>query len=316
MAPSFTTLGIIIMIIIGAGLTGCIAAHIFPNSQIHEYLEVPKVHKALLRFRSDAVSSLTGIPFKKVKVYKGVYKDCQFINPSIRDMNHYSRKVSGGIYDRSIGNLDPDVRYIAPYDFHQQLLERLSSRIVYGSSASLVGFAEPVISTLPLPVLLRKVGREFSYGSENKLDSSPIYVTTLNVSDCESFQTIYYPGQDTKVYRASLTGDKLIIESIERITYKDVKYVISSFGLAKDKCCGGPDFSDRNVEQTIGKFVPLEENYRRELMYTITNEHGIYSLGRHATWRKVLLDDIVNDCHRILSMINTSQYDKMIGKMK
>ena len=60
------------MNIIGAGLTGCLAAYAFKDAVIHEYLKEPRVHKAVLRFRTDEVSKLTGIPFKKVLVHKAV----------------------------------------------------------------------------------------------------------------------------------------------------------------------------------------------------------------------------------------------------
>ena len=41
------------MNIIGAGLTGLIAAYAFKDAVIHEYLKEPRVHKAVLRFRSE-----------------------------------------------------------------------------------------------------------------------------------------------------------------------------------------------------------------------------------------------------------------------
>ena len=70
------------------------------------------------------------------------------------------------------------------------------------------------------------------------------------------------------------------------------------------------------MEQKIGKFEPLEEEYRKQLMFDITSALGIYSLGRHATWRKIPLDDVVNDIQRIESMLKTSAYDRMLGKTK
>ena len=45
-------------------------------------------------------------------------------------------------------------------------------------------------------------------------------------------------------------------------------------------------------------------------------KYGIYSLGRHATWRKILLDDVVGDIERIQSMMKTSAYDRMLGKTR
>lgn len=299
------------MNIIGAGLTGLIAAYAFKDAVIHEYLEAPRVHKAVLRFRTEEVSKLTGIPFKKVTVHKAVSVSGGFVTPNLRHMNHYSLKVTGGYYDRSIGNLEPSVRYIAPIDFHQQMLDKHKDRIFFGSDVQLVDMAVPVISTLPLGVLIDKFKLDAKM-PEQALASAPIYVTTVDYAHCDLYQTIYFPELDTPVYRASMTGGQLIIESMEPLDYIQVMYVQKTFGLP----CTPPKKDQRDVKQVIGKFHPLEETYRQQLMYDITTALGIYSLGRHATWRKILLDDVVKDIQRIESMLKTSAYDRMLGKTK
>jgi hypothetical protein len=48
-----------------------------------------------------------------------------------------------------------------------------------------------------------------------------------------------------------------------------------------------------------GKIVPLETEVRREVLRAITDQTCIYSLGRFATWRQVLLDDVVDDVLKI-----------------
>lgn len=299
------------MNIIGAGLTGCLAAYAFKNAVIHEYLEKPNVHKAVLRFRSDAVSNLTGIPFKQVTVYKGVYMNGEFVNPDIRMMNMYSRKVTGGYSDRSITNLDPVVRYIAPIDFHDRMLAVLADRINYGSSVQLVDMKRPVISTLPLPVVLTMLNKGTDHFSGNKLDSRPIHVLNMKIPNADIYQTIYYPDIKSSVYRASMTGDQLIVESVSPVSGIVLDGVLKSFGfrvdIGSDPVC---------TVQQFGKFIPLDSDYRKDLMYTLTSEENIYSLGRHATWRKILLDDVVQDLQRIESMIKTSAYDRLLGRMK
>ena len=59
-------------LIVGAGLAGCIAAHLFRDKQVFEISEREDMesHKAVLRFRSDELSNILGVPFKKVKVQK------------------------------------------------------------------------------------------------------------------------------------------------------------------------------------------------------------------------------------------------------
>lgn len=299
------------MNIIGAGLTGCLAAYAFKDAVIHEYLKAPRVHKAVLRFRTEEVSKLTGIPFKKVLVYKAVSVGGGFVTPNLRHMNHYSLKVTGGYFERSIGNLEPSIRYIAPIDFHQQMLDYHKDRIFYGSDVPLTEMSTPVISTLPLGVLVDKFKLDAQL-PVSALAAAPIFVTTVEYPHCDLYQTVYFPDLGTPVYRASMTGSQMIIESMAPVQDMHVKDVQNTFGLP-------PKFvevENRNVEQVNGKFTPLEETYRKQLMYDITSSLGIYSLGRHATWRKILLDDVVNDIQRIESMLKTSAYDRMLGKTK
>lgn len=295
------------MNIIGAGLTGCLAACAFKNSVIHEFLPEPKRHRAVLRFRTEEVSELTGIPFKRVTVHKAVSVSGGFVTPNLRLMNQYSQKVTGGYYDRSIGDLSPSVRFVAPIDFHDILLDRLRDRIVCSSPIDLEKLDLPIISTLPLPILLKKLNDD-AIAQTAKV--APIFVTTINFKDCDLYQTVYFPDSTTKAYRVSMTGNQMIIESMEPMYTDQIFQVIDVFGLPRTH----PD--QHNVKQEHGKFVELEESYRQNLMYEITRDHGIYSLGRHATWRKILLDDVVHDLKRIESMIKTSAYDRMLGKMK
>lgn len=297
------------MNIIGAGLTGCLAAYAFKDAVVHEYLEAPKVHKAVLRFRTEEVSKLTGIPFKKVLVHKAVAVGRDFVTPTLRHMNQYSLKVTGGYFERSIGNLEPATRYIAPVDFHQRMLDHLDGRVFYGSDVELVDMETPVISTLPLKVLIDKFKLDAQLPKE-ALASAPIYVTTVDHPHCELYQTVYFPDPCTSIYRVSMTGSQMIIESMAPITRVDLDRVCDLLYLPRNKA------NQINFKQVIGKFEPLEEDYRKQLMYDITSSLGIYSLGRHATWRKILLDDVVQDISRIESMMKTSAYNRMLGKMK
>lgn len=298
------------MNIIGAGLTGLLAAYAFKDAVIHEYLKEPRVHKAVLRFRTEEVSKLTGIPFKKVTVQKDVYSNGRFVGADLRHMNHYSLKVTGGFSQRSIGDLKPVERYIAPLDFHQQMLDHHKDRIFYDSDVPLTQMSIPVISTLPLNVLIEKFGLDAKL-PEQALSNAPIYVTTVTFAHCDLYQTVYFPDLDMSVYRASITGSQMIIESMAPIDMKMVHCIKDVFGLS-----GAWEVGSFNFKQVIGKFEPLDEEYRKQLMYDITTALGIYSLGRHATWRKILLDDVVHDIECIQSMMKTSAYDRMLGKTK
>lgn len=290
-------------------MTGCLAAYAFKNSVIHEYLETPNTHDAVLRFRSNQISELTGIPFKKVTVHKGIFYQGEFVEPNVRLMNMYSKKVTGGYFDRSISNIDSVVRYVAPADFHRRMLNNLGDRIIYNSDVDVELASRPVISTLPLPVLATKIGMVLDLPQASKAE--PIYVSTVEVEDCELYQTVYIPSPVQSAYRLSFTGNRLIVETTMEVHEDYIGKLLSEvFGVNNPY-----KLIEMNKEQKLGKFVPLEEEYRKRLMLDITQRHGIYSLGRHATWRKVLLDDIYKDIEKIERMIKHSAYDLMVGKL-
>jgi hypothetical protein len=66
----------------------------------------------------------------------------------------------------------------------------------------------------------------------------------------------------------------------------------------------------KSSTQKYGKILPIDERLRKEFIFYLTKEHGIYSLGRFATWRQLLLDDIVPDIGIIDKFISQdSAYD-------
>jgi hypothetical protein len=66
------------------------------------------------------------------------------------------------------------------------------------------------------------------------------------------------------------------------------------------------------VEQKYGKIIPLPDAVRKRVLHRLTQEHGIFSLGRFATWRNVLLDDVVQDIAVLRKLMKASQYERKI----
>jgi len=90
------------MIILGAGLSGLLAARCLQQFKpiiIEKQSSLPNNHSALLRFRSNEIAQITGLPFKEVNVYKGVLTESGIITntPTIRDFNAYSIKATGQV---------------------------------------------------------------------------------------------------------------------------------------------------------------------------------------------------------------------------
>lgn len=316
------------MIIFGAGMSGCIAGVVFDDAIILESGDSPAMnHKALLRFRDDTVAKAVGIPFKKVRVHKAIWYHAKERPVTPQMMNLYSQKVTGRFMDRSIANMDPVTRWVAPPDFHQRLLDRLDYRIHYnhrvtglydnGIAVTIQGQdgiyhrepigRGPIISTLPIYVNAGIAGME---APEWNYDDRQVFVTKLWVHNCDCYTSVYYPDPDVVVARASITGDTLIIESMLPLKPGSVATVAESMGLRNAEM----DVILEDQPQLPGKIVPMTRADRRDFIYNLTTKENIYSLGRFATWRNVLIGDVLQDAYAIRDMIQRDGYSRRRGK--
>jgi hypothetical protein len=294
------------MRIIGAGLSGLLCGALNHGSTIYEaHAGLPNNHGAILRFRSDAIGKALGIPFKKVSVHKAVWNHGYVANDP-RVQNQYSRKVTGAYLSRSIANIDMVERYIAPSDFIQQLADRCN--IVYsrpfpecfGASIGEI----PTVSTIPMQAMMRTLNIPMREG-DVAFKMSTIYTKTFQIANADLYQTIYYPALDCDVYRASFTGDKLICEYVCEPKSDNRDVIFHSFGLSPDmEFTVAAEFR----EQKYGKIVPINNDQRRVIMGKMTHEYAIYSLGRYATWRNILLDDVFEDIFKIRDLMRLDHY--------
>jgi len=158
-----------------------------------------------------------------------------------------------------------------------------------------------LVSTAPLPLVLKQL----DIAAPFEFPRAPIHVTRWHVPGADVFQTIYFPERGIGLYRASITGDTLIAESVDPIEEDDEREIERAFGIALGNC-------ERleAVEQKYGKIAPVDDAVRKQLLFRLTHEHNIYSLGRFATWRNVLLDDVVDDITVIKRLLKTNNaYD-------
>lgn len=295
------------MIIYGAGMAGLLAANVLrrKNPVVCEAAkELPLNHKALLRFRSDACSRATGIPFRKVRVQKAVVYDDQLLERGTLALNNmYSQKVTGSVLDRSILNTDTCDRYVAPDDFTSQLGAQLNIAYKTPLGPEVLRrdeHSEPAISTLPMPVLMKLVNwtpvPEFAW--------KPVWVINAWLRSCDVYQTLYYPGLEP-YYRASITKDQVIIECISRPdeNVEDLVFrVLRNFGIDGDSIdCSKPATIK---EQKYGKITPLANGEGRRFITYMTDRYRVYSLGRFATWRNILLDEVAHDIQVIERIID------------
>lgn len=297
------------MKIIGAGLSGLLAGALDRHATIFERQpELPHNHHAVLRFREDKIARALDIPFRKVRVHKAVagddYKPRSNVLPS--DINGYSRKTLGMHSTRSIIDLSPVDRFVAPSNFIAQLGDMCRGRIEFNSTVNPSDLEGPVISTIPLPSMLAAMGWD-EEPTMPEFVFSNIRVLKFTIPDTDVFQTIYFPGEDTPLYRATITRDELILELAE------IMGDLSEEQLAAAMGCFGIDYKilrPKEIKrQGMGKIMPINEQQRKSLLYRLTKMRQVYSLGRFACWRNILLDDVFDDYWKVKKMIALNEYD-------
>lgn len=292
------------MIIIGAGLSGLLCGALNPGSIIYE--AGPKresEHKALFRCKTGQIGKVLGIDFKKVNVHKAIWFEDKEIQPSPRLAHMYSRKVTGKITGRSILNIDSCVRYIPPADFMYQLISRCHVEYNRHAEYSDIGYRkDPIISTIPMPRMLELL----KYEQECGFDARSIYVNRIPIKNCDSYCTVYYPDPLMNSYRASITGDTLIVEGMGKLMDKELNQICDSLGIDFSRTMMNHVF---NHVQKLGKITPIDNTLREKAITDMTLNHNVYSLGRFATWRpKVMLDDVLEDIYHIRKLIQGGNY--------
>lgn len=299
------------MRIIGAGLSGLIAGALIPGSEIYERQSyLPNNHGAVLRFRSNKIARALNIPFKEVRVTKAIWYKGKEVPPSPRMQNYYSYKVTGQYGQRSINNIEPVTRYIAPPDFIARLgkLNKIHYDFTF-PIGDFWNFYEPVISTIPLPVLLGAINSPYCPGQDFRRQS--IWTDKLKFDNVDLYQTVYFPGNETPVYRASFTGDTLILEATaDTDTDWVLDEVLNAFGIWGDWNREGLS----TKEQYYGKIVEIDNSLRRSVLGSLTHDYNIYSLGRFATWRNILLDDVYEDIFKIMELVAMDKYSRRLAK--
>lgn len=293
------------MIIVGAGMAGLLCANMLARRRpivMEQQKALPNNHSAVLRFRSTVVGDVLGIPFRRVSMIKS---PVVWQNP-VSDSLAYSYKCTGQyLSDRSItlGTVIQE-RYIAPPDLISRMAENadlsFDQRFTWAETDT---EGPPVISTLPMPVLMRIL----NYPDIPRF----YYVNGFNikaqVKTCDAFVSLLIPDPSLPMSRISITGNELIIEmpraenavldKLEGI----IEYAAGALGIEKELI-----EAIQVHQQLYAKIVGIDNDVRKRFIAWATDQHNIYSLGRYATWRpNLLLDDLVKDVRCIDSWIST-----------
>jgi len=310
-------------IIVGAGLSGLIAASML-RTEIREVWEaqqgLPNNHHALLRFKSSLVGDACGIPFRQVDVMKATDK---WRNP-VADAISYSLKCTDTATLRSSTTASGQVekRYIAPSDLINRLSSQVSDKILFDKQISNLAIAslggEPIISTIPMRTMMELLDYP------NIPDFGSVVGTAFNFKLPPNYDictTVYLPDPKDIPYRVSITERELIIECTGQVYFTTE---IDSCIQSACRCLGIEYLYEeiragyKSYKQKYSKITKIDESIRRDFITWASRVHGVYSLGRFATWRPgLLLDDIVQDVRIIQRMINgdnTQSYDMAKGK--
>jgi len=300
--------------IVGAGMAGLLAAAMLRkkcNGVFESQKGLPNNHSAVLRFRSSVVADTLNIPFKKVMAIKSVEA---WRNP-IADAMAYSRKTNGTATMRSVltASPEPQERFIAPPDLLRQMAELIGSPVEFGQDYPFWAFRDrPIISTIPMPMLMSILGYEFDPTDFNSRAGTNVIVS---LEDCDAYCSLYVSDPTFPAARISITGNQLVAEC-----YNGWKPV-DEFKFA-EQCAAKMGLHTSQIsrvevkQQKYAKILPMPEDKRRRFVMWASEEHGIYSLGRFATWRPgLLLDDVVNDV-RVIQRLIENRSESYLHKMK
>jgi hypothetical protein len=285
--------------IVGAGLAGLLAAGMLKklDPQIFETQRtLPNNHSAVLRFRTSAIGDVLGIPFRQVTLVKSIQS---WKNPAA-DALAYSMKIGGeSRSDRSINSGERvDSRWIAPLNLIETMAKDFA--INYGTPypfATMKGHGVPIISTIPMPALMD----ELRWKPKPKFNYMHGYNISATIERCNAYVSLMVPDPAYPFSRISITGNHLIVEIPQSDGSFDMDAETWAHMAANLLGIDPARISNvRSVKQTYVKILPMDEDVRREFIYTATTEFNIYSLGRYATWRPgLILDDLVKDVRLI-----------------
>lgn len=302
-------------LVIGAGMAGLFAGAVLReecDSILEAQSSLPNNHSALLRFRSSVVGDTLNIPFKPVDVIKAVAS----IGNPVADAVSYSIKTNGSATLRSIITAQgaTEKRFIAPPDFISRMAGKVTAPMAFdikwtpAGTHKLGSEPQPVISTLPMPVLMDML--EYP-GRRPQFKSVEGYTCSVKLRDTDLCATVYVPDRNELAYRASITGDTLIVEyAFPGISGAEAKlrmahledypknlrdhlhWVLGLFGMRSDAIIGVPELKP----QRYAKILPVRDHDRKQFILWASEVHNIYSFGRFATWRPgLLMDDLVGD---------------------
>ena len=316
--------------IIGLGMASLLAKCYFKDAKLIvreselRAFNPNEYHTAVLRFKSDLISKISGIEMPHVIVRKEVVNAYNNkIDLSIAAINAYSLKVNGCLVERSIIDADKIVsRYVPKDDFISRLWSSIDKKDIiaiddYNEEEELDfnNFCEKdeaVISTIPLWKWYKELRND---GVDYNI--KPIRVVVYKIPNCDLHQTIYFPFHNG-VYRATIEYDRMIVEVVNELNdnINSISFTDEPDRLLFEVCKAFGIFNWSNFKLIsdhiyhLGKMntFNIDNNRRKALILDLTLKKNVYSLGRYATMRNIGMDNIAEDILKIDKLIKIDNY--------
>lgn len=320
--------------ILGAGWAGMIAAEFWPTAQIYERdpqaATLTGTTGAFIRCRNPNAAMILQAPCRNVAVHRAVANATWDTHTNVQPLDAalYARKTApcGVLSARSIHSCTSRAamgngaeRYLLLPDDLVAARQRANTRVRYGATSGDVSEvlcgatpAVPVVSTLPLDLTLRHLGTNFRAPLRPERTTARggfVLETELRACGVDFCWTVYVPSSNTEISRITITGGRAIVEVMppeggteygtDSIEAFAAHALFQLFNVMPE------DIVQWNWHR-VHKIAATPEYvaWAHEVVYRLSVERGIYSLGRAATGRRgVTVDDLPQDCRVINKLL-------------
>lgn len=308
------------ILIIGAGIAGTVAARALSRYRpvVVDARESIAIHDAVMHLRDPGVAKYLGVSVREACVRKEIwYGGRLHSRPSIFFNNLYSLKLYGHLGRRSLNGLGDVKRWLIDGPIPTPdtcLLGAKVSTIQKGTEGVLVELDRGdegleaaefdwIVSTAPMSINFQLAG----ISPVTTIEEAKKVFTCRILLSCQSsiHQVIYFPDPtDGSVYRASIDGPCLSIESNKPVTGRDISLVAKAFGLERFGVLDGTSINHGKIE--FGKIPGMPEIERRANILRLTQGANLFSFGRHAIWKPIRTDHLPDDIDKIQRMIEST----------
>ena len=325
--------------ILGGGPAGMIAAlevrKVFRNLAdilIFDMAPKEKMRDPAIKhpfFVHEDVASQIGVPLKKIRVRESV--SC--MNPRSDWARLYSMATTGMLTENALTDFTSEVRVRDAWvsnsivaDLYDKAVESRAhiidgveiQSISRGGKAAVIhpssggGVAvDVIISTIPAPALIRILKASDlgitadQFMTENAVVACGDFSNNSLVNKCA--EVVYDPSAHDNWIRFANIFGVVTIEYHRATTLQMVNRMFDGpharvrIPEPYDSLLEASKFS---ISAHNGRFIPIDEQLRRAMIYRLTSKYSIFSLGRFATWSYKRVDHLPADAAAIVRMID------------